>query len=130
MKLEILEKADQVDAQGESVSKTFMSAVASSKIGRETELFEQLNLKLQHLSAEQKFQLTKLITWHRDAFVLNLQELGTTNLVKHVVNTDHPPIKQLVRCMLFALRNKVDYIAGLAEMVRLLRFWPVKFFSR
>ena len=76
MKLGTLEKADQVDSQGESVSKTFMSAVASSKIGRETELFEQLNLKLQHLSAEQKFQLTKLITWHRDAFVLNLQELG------------------------------------------------------
>ena len=91
-------------------SKTFMSAVASSKIGRETELFEQLNLQLEHLSAEQKFQLTELITRHRDMFALNLQELETTNLVKHVVNTDHLQIRQLVHRMLFALRNKVDDI--------------------
>ena len=28
--------------------------------------------------------------------------------MKHVINTDHPPIRQPVRRMPFALRNKVD----------------------
>ena len=108
MKLGTLEKAEQVDAQEESISKALVSAVASSKISRETELFEQLNLQLEHLSAEQKFQLTQLITGYTDVFALNSQELGTTSLVKHVINTDHPPIRQPVHRMPFAFRNKVD----------------------
>ena len=108
MKLGTLEKAEQVDALEESVSKALVSAVASSKIGRETELLEQLDLQLEHLSTEQKLQLTKLITGYTDVFALNSQELGTTSLVKHVIKTDHPPIRQPVRRMPFALRNKVD----------------------
>ena len=107
MKLGTLEKAKQVDTQEESISKALVSAVASSKISRETELFEQLDLQLEHLSAEQKFQLTQLITGYTDVFALNSQELGTTSLVKHVINTDHPPIRQIVCRMPFALRNKL-----------------------
>ena len=75
MKLGTLEKAEQVDAQEESISKALVSAVASSKISRETKLFEQLDLQLEHLSAEQKFQLTQLITGYTDVFALNSQEL-------------------------------------------------------
>ena len=52
MKLGTLEKAEQVDALKESISKALLSAVASSKIGRETELFEQLDLHLEHLPIE------------------------------------------------------------------------------
>ena len=44
MKQGTLEKAEQVDAQEKSISKALVSAVASSKISRETELFEQLDL--------------------------------------------------------------------------------------
>ena len=93
MKLGTLEKAEQVDAREESVAKGFVSAVASTKISRETELSEQLDLQLERLSAEQKLQLTQLITGYTDVFVLNSQKLGTTNLVKHVINTDYPPIR-------------------------------------
>ena len=64
---------------------------------------------MDHLSAEQKIQLTKLITKYMDVFALNSQELGTTSLVKHVIDTrNHPPVRQSVRCTPFALRNKVD----------------------
>ena len=108
MKLGTLEKAEQMDVQEESISKALVSAVASLKISRETELFEQLDLQLEHLSAKQKFQMTQLITGYTDVFALNSQELGTTSSVKHVINTDHPPIRQPVRHMPFALRNKVD----------------------
>ena len=38
MKLGMLEKAEQVDAQEESISKALVSAVASSKISRENRI--------------------------------------------------------------------------------------------
>ena len=42
-------------------------------------------------------------------FALDASELGTTDIVKHTINTgDHPPIKQLLQRTPFALRAKVD----------------------
>ena len=64
---------------------------------------------MDHLTVEQKLQLTCLITKYAGSFALNSKELGSTNLVKHVINTgDNPPVRQPVRCTPFALRNKVD----------------------
>ena len=46
-------------------------------------------MQVEHLSAEQKLQLTKFM------FALNSQELGRTSSVKHVINTrDHPLVRQ------------------------------------
>ena len=86
-----------------------MPTVASLQCDREANLLEQLNIQVEHWTAEQKPQLTKLITEYMDVFALNSQELGRTSLVKHVINTgDHPPVRQPVRRTPFALRNKVD----------------------
>ena len=86
-----------------------MSVIASSQSDREVNLLEQLDLQTNHHSARQKLQLTNLITNYTDVFALNSQELGTTNLVKHVINTgNHPPVRQPLCCTPFALRNKVD----------------------
>ena len=107
MRLGTLENAEQVDVWEEPIP--VVSAVTPSQSDREACLLQQLNLQVEHLSAEQKLQLSKLITRYADVFALNSQELGTTSLVKHVINTrDHPPVKQPVRRTPFALRNKVD----------------------
>ena len=84
-----------------------MSAVTPSQSDKEAKLLEQLGLRMDHLSAEQKIQLTKLITRYMDVFALNSQELGITSLVKHVIDTrNHPPVRQCVRRTPFSLRNK------------------------
>ena len=109
MRLGTLENAEQVDTWEESVHKVLVSSVATSQSNREAHLLEQLNLQVEHLSPEQKVQLTDLVTRYADVFALNSQELGTTSLVKHVINTgDHSPVRQPVRRTPFALRNKVD----------------------
>ena len=108
-RLGTLEEAKQVDEWEELVPKAVVPTVASLQCDREANLLEQLNIQVEHLTAEQKPQLTKLITEYMDVFALNSQELGRTSLVKHVINTgDHPPVRQPVRRTPFALRNKVD----------------------
>ena len=109
MRLGTLEEAEQVDTWKEPEPKALVSAIASSQSNREVNLLEQLDLQINHLSAKQKLQLTNLITNHTDVFALNSQELGTTSLVRHVINTgNHPPVRQPLRHTPFALRNKVD----------------------
>ena len=109
MRLGTLEEAEQVDTWKEPEPKALVSAIASSQSSREVNLLEQLDLQINHLSAKQKLQLTNLITNYTNVFALNSQELGTTSLVKHVINTgNHPPVRQPLRRMPFALRNKVD----------------------
>ena len=56
-----------------------VSTVTPSCCNREAKLHEQLNLQVEHLSAEQKLQLTQLITRYADSFAL-----GATSLVKYV----------------------------------------------
>ena len=108
MRLGTLENVEQVDTWEESVPKAVVSTIAASQSNRE-ELLEKLNLQVEHLSPEQIAQLTKLITRYANVFALNSQELGTTSLVKHVIDTGgHPPVRQPVRRTPFALRNKVD----------------------
>ena len=72
-------------------------------------LLKQLGPKLDHLSPEEQQQLRSLILTYADTFAVDAGELGTTNVVKHSINTgDHPPIKQPLRRTPFALRAKVD----------------------
>ena len=70
---------------------------------------DQLNLCLDHLSPFDSEQLTGLVASFSDIFALDASELGTTTLVKHVINTgDQVPVRQPVRRMPFALRSNVD----------------------
>ena len=59
---------------------------------RETLLLQQLKLNIDHLSLEEQRQLKDLVCAYADVFVLNLGELGSTDVVKHTINAgDHPP---------------------------------------
>ena len=50
-----------------------------------------------------------LLTSYADVFALDSKELGTTQLVTHLIDTgQHKPIKQQVRRIPFALRKKVE----------------------
>ena len=76
---------------------------------RETLLLQQLDLDLDHLAPDEQKRLENLIRTYADVFALDPGELGTTDVVKHTINTgDHPPIKQPLRRTPFALRSKVD----------------------
>ena len=52
---------------------------------------EELGVKIQNdnLTSEQKTQLMGIIGKNRDVFATSLQELGTTNLVEHKIDTDN-----------------------------------------
>ena len=53
----------------------------------------------------------KNLVSYSDVFALNPNELGTTQLVTHSIDTgSHPPIKQPIRQTPFALRKKVDQL--------------------
>ena len=76
---------------------------------RDDLLLKKLGPKLDHLSPEEQQQLRSLILTYADTFAVDAGELGTTNVVKHSINTgDHPPINQPLRRTPFALRAKVD----------------------
>ena len=109
MRLGTLEKAELVDTWEELVPKALVSTVTLLQCDRKANLLEQFNMQVEHLSAEQKIQLTKLITEYKDMLALNSQELGRISSVKHVINIgDHPLVRQPVLGTLLALRNKVD----------------------
>ena len=54
---------------------------------RVQKLFSQLDLKIEHLTTDQQTQLTTLLASFQDVFALDPSELGTTDLVRHVINT-------------------------------------------
>ena len=81
----------------------------SEESERVERLMDQLNLCLDHLSPFDSEHLTGLVASFSDIFALDASELGTTTLVKHVINTeDQAPVRQPVRRMPFALRSNVD----------------------
>ena len=58
-------------------------------------LIEMLHLDDCSLTAEQHIQLETFLRENEDVFALDSSELGSTDLVKHTINTgDHPPIHQ------------------------------------
>ena len=70
-------------------------------------------MEIPHLTPLERDLLTQLITLFSDIFALDGSELGTTTLVRHVIDTgDQTPIWQAVRRMPFALRQDVDRMVG------------------
>ena len=95
---EEIAEGDEVDETGESELVCHLTPVE-----REQRLKEQLDLE--SLPPE----LVTLIKKYADVFALDESELGTTNMVTHVIDTGyHPSIRQPLRRVPFALRSKVD----------------------
>jgi len=71
-------------------------------------LLEALKLR-KDLSDDESLQLNELFREYQHVFALDSSELGSTNLVKHQIDTgDTKPINQHPRRISFALRDKVD----------------------
>ena len=96
------------DAQSEEGT---VGRFESGSEGRIKRLLEQLDLGSGHLTAPQEEQLVTLLRSFVDVFALDSSELGSTSLIHHSIDTgDHPPIRQPVRRMPFALRPQVDQL--------------------
>lgn len=77
---------------------------------RGAKLLESIHLE-ESLTPEQAQQLNGLVLEFCDIFAIDQSELGTTDVVTHVIDTgDSAPIKQPPRCIPFALREKVDQL--------------------
>ena len=60
-----------------------------------TNSWEALGLPVDKLTKEQSEQLQELVRKYSDVFALSDEELGCTDVVKHVIDTgDHSPIRQ------------------------------------
>ena len=69
----------------------------------------QLKLELDRLTYSEQHKVKALLTSYADVFALSTNELGTTDIVTHSIDTGgHPPVRQQVRRTLFALRAKID----------------------
>ena len=55
--------------------------------GRVRQLFEQLELRSEHLTPTQQQQLREFLTGFADVFALDPSELGTTSIIRHAINT-------------------------------------------
>ena len=86
------------------------SAEPASSNPRDTKLLNSVHVE-ESLSTDQVQQLKELIIEFTDVFALDQSELGTTDLVTHLIDIgDCAPIKQPPRRILFALREKVDHL--------------------
>ena len=85
--------------------------VLQSDTGRRPELLEQLDLKIRNLTQLQRATVEDCILEYVDVFALMSQELGTTPLAEHTINTgDQIPIRQPARQMPFSLCDQVDQL--------------------
>ena len=76
---------------------------------REAELLNALKLESAEVKSNEREQLEQLVLDHADLFALDHTELGSTDLVQHVINTgDSQPVRQPAQHIPFALREKVD----------------------
>ena len=72
----------------------------------QSQLLGQLNLKLEHLSSEERSGLEDTIQSYRHTFAVESSELGSTTCAEHTIDTG--PLRQPARRMLFTLREEVD----------------------
>ena len=80
---------------------------------REQMILGALDRRESTLTESQTESLKALVLEYADIFTLDASELGSTGLVQHVIDTgDHPPCRQPVRRISFALRDKVDWMVG------------------
>ena len=76
---------------------------------RKARLLALLDLNLGRLPPTVQRELETLLASYSDVFALDSSELGTTDVVTHLIVTgDHRPSRQPVRRTPFALREKVD----------------------
>ena len=100
---------EDCECLGNSVSALSTEEVAD----RREQLLSQLDLEVGHLEPAQEQKLTQLLFSYEDLFALDSNELGTTKVVAHRINTsDHPPVRQPVRRTPFALRKRVEEMVG------------------
>ena len=70
----------------------------SSANHRVDKLFAQLKRETNHLTPEEQQSLQSLLALYSDVFALNSNELGTTDVVTHSIDTgEHEPVRQQVR---------------------------------
>ena len=86
------------------------SQISEVSPARETDLLNRVHIE-DGLSVLEMEHLKSLVHEFADVFALGPTELGTTDLVTHVIDTgDNSPIKQPPRRIPFALRDKVDQL--------------------
>ena len=76
--------------------------------GRGNKLSMQLKLELDHLTYSEQQKVKTLLTSYADVFALSTNELGTTDIVTHSIDTGGHPQVRPVRGTPFALRVKID----------------------
>ena len=82
---------------------------AAEEQERTSRLLGQLNLKLEHLSSEERSGLEDTIQSYRHTFAVESSELGSTTCAEHTIDSgDQRPTRQPARRMPFALREEVD----------------------
>ena len=75
---------------------------------RKRMLCQKLHLSNDNLGLEQRDELIQLTLKYHDVFALDDAELGATEIVEHAIDTaDHSPIKQYVRRVPYALRDRM-----------------------
>ena len=88
-----------------------LAAEESSPTSRTDDLLGKLEIDIDHLTPREVEDLKALLVLYSDVFALTPAELGTTDVVTHSIDTvDHRPVRQQVRQMPFALREKVDLL--------------------
>ena len=81
----------------------------AGKDRRTSDILNSISIDKSSLSVVQRNQVENLVSRFHHLFAISPSELGHTNLVEHSINTgDHPPIKQPVRRLPFALRHTVE----------------------
>ena len=81
----------------------------AGKDRRTSDILNSISTDKSSLSVVQRNQVENLVSRFHHLFAISPSELGHTNLVEHSINTgDHPPIKQPVRRLPFALRHTVE----------------------
>ena len=103
-----IELTEEVGPSKENAAPVVSSIRNSSGLERTLRLLGAANIDEDYLTKSQQSTLEGLIKANASIFALDQSELGTTDIVTHVINTgDYPPIRQHPRRTPFALRGQV-----------------------
>lgn len=96
--------------------KDVSSREPTKDMSREQQILDRVDCGNQYLTSTESQQLKSLLMEFADIFALNRTELGSTNLVHHVIDTaDSRPCHQPVRRIPFALWEKVVMVSDMLE---------------
>ena len=86
---------------------------AQNGTSKQTELLDKLDWKEATEAEAEAQQLRTLVLEYADVFALTTSELGSTELVRHLIDTaDNPPCRQPVQRIPFSLCDKVDQMVS------------------